>query len=55
MVISIGVYASLCDASNDIESIYGMTDKALYEAKAKGRNCGVIVADGQEYHMPAEK
>ena len=51
ITVSIGVYASPCDASSDIDSIYGMADKALYDAKAKGRNCGVIIADSRECHI----
>ena len=39
--LSIGI-ASIVDAPNSIESLYGSADEALYEAKRRGRNQAVM-------------
>jgi len=45
LTVSIGVYVSRCGLSEDTRGIYASADKALYEAKATGRNCTVINGD----------
>jgi len=40
--MSIGVYIEKCGASSDTKPLYDLTDKALYTAKARGRNCAII-------------
>ncbi|MCL2855062.1 MAG: diguanylate cyclase [Defluviitaleaceae bacterium] len=53
VTVSIGVYAIPCDSLLDTETIYNMTDRALYDAKDMGRNCAILYDAGNKYHMPA--
>jgi diguanylate cyclase (GGDEF)-like protein len=39
---SIGVHIVQCGTFHDINTLYGLADKALYAAKNKGRNCTVF-------------
>jgi len=47
ITVSIGVQVTLCDAHNNTLMIYNAADKALYEAKERGRN-GIVVYGGDE-------
>ncbi|MCL2031639.1 MAG: GGDEF domain-containing protein, partial [Oscillospiraceae bacterium] len=42
VTLSVGVYITQCRPSNNIQTLYDFTDKALYEAKHIGRNCAVV-------------
>jgi diguanylate cyclase (GGDEF)-like protein len=42
VTLSIGVHIVECGASCDMYALYDLADKALYTAKAKGRNCAVV-------------
>jgi diguanylate cyclase (GGDEF)-like protein len=42
VTVSIGIYIVKCGASNDMNALYDLADKALYAAKNKGRNCAVV-------------
>ena len=42
VTVSIGLYIVQCGASNDIQALYDMADKALYTAKKNGRDRAVI-------------
>jgi diguanylate cyclase (GGDEF)-like protein len=42
VTVSIGVYVAECRASNNMDNLYNLADKALYAAKTGGRNRAVI-------------
>ena len=42
VTMSIGVYIEQCGASNEVDVLYDLADKALYTAKGNGRNCAII-------------
>jgi diguanylate cyclase (GGDEF)-like protein len=42
VTVSIGIYVVRCGASNDVNNMYNLADKALYLAKKDGRNRAVI-------------
>jgi diguanylate cyclase (GGDEF)-like protein len=42
VTLSIGVYVERCGSHNDIQTLYELTDKALYSAKGSGRNCAIV-------------
>ncbi|MCL2100944.1 MAG: GGDEF domain-containing protein, partial [Fibromonadales bacterium] len=44
ITVSIGIHITECGASNDINELYNMADRALYNAKNNGRNQIVIDA-----------
>jgi len=47
--VSIGIYVVRCGASNDLNNLYSMADKALYLAKKDGRNRAVINLFGYKH------
>jgi diguanylate cyclase (GGDEF)-like protein len=42
ITVSIGVCVERCGSHNDAETLYDLTDKALYAAKGSGRNCAIV-------------
>jgi len=42
VTLSIGVYVEKCGAQNSVQTLYDLTDKALYTAKGSGRNCTIV-------------
>jgi diguanylate cyclase (GGDEF)-like protein len=42
VTVSIGIYVERCGSHTDIQTLYDLTDKALYAAKGSGRNCAVV-------------
>ena len=51
VTVSMGVYVATCGAYDNTEIIYNYADSALYEAKGSGRNCAVIVDEGEKRHL----
>jgi len=51
VTVSMGVYAVNSDTQEDTDAIYSLADKALYEAKEKGRNCAVVYANIAKQHL----
>ena len=49
LTISLGVYVERCGASNDVNALYDLADKALYTAKGNGRNRAII--RGREFEQ----
>jgi diguanylate cyclase (GGDEF)-like protein len=45
VTMSIGVYVVRCSQSNDVQTLYDLADKALYTAKASGRNCAIVYGE----------
>jgi diguanylate cyclase (GGDEF)-like protein len=45
VTMSIGVFVVRCGAYNNTQVLYDLADKALYNAKAGGRNCAIICGD----------
>jgi len=45
VTMSIGIYVIRCGTHQDTQTLYDLADKALYAAKAGGRNCAVINGD----------
>lgn len=43
ITMSLGVFASLGESTSSTEDVLGEVDRALYEAKAAGRNCSRLV------------
>jgi diguanylate cyclase (GGDEF)-like protein len=42
VTLSIGIYVERCGSHNDVQTLYDLTDKALYTAKGSGRNCAIV-------------
>ena len=42
VTVSVGIHIAKCGVSHDTMELYDLADKALYAAKAKGRNCLVM-------------
>ncbi|MDR2942058.1 MAG: GGDEF domain-containing protein [Treponema sp.] len=42
VTVSIGVYVEQLGEASDVQTLYNLADKALYNAKEGGRNCAVI-------------
>jgi diguanylate cyclase (GGDEF)-like protein len=42
VTVSVGVYIEQLGESSDVQTLYDLADKALYNAKNGGRNCAVI-------------
>jgi len=53
VTVSIGVHTILCGTSTSTEAIYSLSDKALYDAKANGRNCAVVIHKETRHHILA--
>ena len=54
VTLSIGVYIVRCGTSNDMQLLYDLADKALYNAKESGRNCAVVHGDDiKQYKIAA--
>jgi len=45
VTMSIGLYIVKCGTHNDTQVLYDLADKALYTAKASGRNCAIVCGD----------
>ncbi|MDR1837768.1 MAG: GGDEF domain-containing protein [Treponema sp.] len=45
VTMSIGLYIVKCGTHNDTQVLYDLADKALYAAKASGRNCAIVCGD----------
>jgi diguanylate cyclase (GGDEF)-like protein len=45
VTMSIGVYIVRCGTHSDTQVLYDLADKALYAAKASGRNCAMVCGD----------
>jgi len=45
VTMSIGIYVIRCGTHQDTQSLYDLTDKALYTAKSSGRNCAIVLGD----------
>ena len=45
VTMSIGVYIVRCGSHHDTQVLYGLADKALYNAKNSGRNCTIVTGD----------
>ena len=55
VTMSIGVYMAKCRATNEVQNLYDLADKALYHAKGSGRNCAVITGeDVKQYKITPE-
>jgi len=48
---SIGVNIVMCGVSDNMQEVYNAADKALYEAKERGRNGAVIIGQGENQHI----
>ncbi len=46
LTVSIG--GAIYKNGDDEKSIYSRADKALYQAKAQGRNCSIILANDEQ-------
>jgi diguanylate cyclase (GGDEF)-like protein len=57
VTVSIGIHIERCGASDDVQTIYDLADKALYTAKESGRNCAIVSGNGIEQYKitPAEQ
>jgi diguanylate cyclase (GGDEF)-like protein len=56
VTMSIGVFVARCGAYNDTQALYDLADKALYTAKASGRNCAIINGDDiKQYKITPEQ
>jgi diguanylate cyclase (GGDEF)-like protein len=53
ITVSIGIHIERCGASDDVQTIYDLADKALYTAKESGRNCAIISGNGIEQYKIA--
>ena len=42
ITVSVGIHVAKCGILHDIKDLYNLADKALYTAKANGRNCTVV-------------
>jgi len=51
VTISIGVYVERLGQSTDVQTLYNLADKALYEAKGSGRKCAVITGSEIERYV----
>jgi diguanylate cyclase (GGDEF)-like protein len=55
ITMSMGVYIERCGASNDVQTLYDLADKALYAAKGSGRNRTVITGrEIEQYSVTPE-
>jgi len=56
VTVSIGVYVEQLGESSDVQTLYNLADKALYNAKEGGRNCAFITGRKiEQYKIPAPK
>jgi len=54
ITMSMGIYIEKLGADTDVQTLYDLADKALYNAKGSGRNCAVITGrDMEEYKIKA--
>jgi len=51
ITISIGIYIERLGKSKDVQTLYNLADKALYEAKGNGRKCAVITGSEIERYI----
>jgi len=51
ITISIGVFIERLGQSADVQTLYNLADKALYEAKGSGRKCAVITGSEIERYV----
>jgi len=51
VTMSIGIYIERLGKSTDVQTLYNLSDKALYEAKGNGRKCAVITGSEIERYV----
>jgi len=51
ITISVGIYIERLGKSNEVQTLYNLADKALYEAKGIGRKCAVITGSEIERYV----
>jgi len=56
VTMSVGVYVEQLGESSDVQTLYDLADKALYNAKGGGRNCAVITGKKiEQYKITSPK
>jgi diguanylate cyclase (GGDEF)-like protein len=54
VTVSVGVYIEQLGESSDVQTLYDLADKALYNAKNGGRNCAVVNGrKTKQYKIPS--